>query len=350
MKKSFVFILSLVFVSQFSYAQKIISTNTVGQATEVIMEVDGLERQFIIHTPNTYNPQEKVPLVFMFHGGGGTGKRMYRISGWKELGNQKGFLSVYPTAYKTCIIKDGIQETKNFWMTNSKLRQLCSNQAAHSDVKFVDLMLDYMITNYAVKENRVYASGFSNGCGLTLSKIVPELSHRFAATGTVGSLVRDSFPYFKKPLITPPVKPVPKNPAVKPIQVGGPQGYIRDTLYAKDPIPVFLMIGEVDHRLMVHNGGQPFPTNEIDFVGNTFLTNRLGTCVNMLNLDGTHTNSKDTPKFFGVVYDNALDGGDQFFRFGVMKGLDHIWPYGQPGSNGIKAAKVFWDFFKKHQK
>ena len=41
---------------------------------EFNMEIDGSERNFLIHVPESYDGSEDVPLLFMLHGSTGTGE------------------------------------------------------------------------------------------------------------------------------------------------------------------------------------------------------------------------------------------------------------------------------------
>ena len=129
-----------------SYAQKARVKVIDAQTKQVKFKIDSLVRVFIVHVPPNYasQPNAKYPVVFMFHGGGGNGKDFFDKSGWKEVGDREGFITVFPTAYETCLIDDGRQKERNYWMTYGKLLNLCPGETPHSDVDFVKKMLSYL--------------------------------------------------------------------------------------------------------------------------------------------------------------------------------------------------------------
>ena len=80
-------------------AQQVQLLNQKGGTLEFGMNFADLKRQFIVHLPPAYQsqPNQSFPVVFMLHGGGGSGRKYYNISGWKELGDQEGIITVFPT-------------------------------------------------------------------------------------------------------------------------------------------------------------------------------------------------------------------------------------------------------------
>ena len=60
------------------------------------IKVDNMERHYIVHVPKGYDAQKFVPVVMMFHGGGGTGTAAMNETRWAEKSDQSGFLAVFP--------------------------------------------------------------------------------------------------------------------------------------------------------------------------------------------------------------------------------------------------------------
>ncbi|MEO1212167.1 MAG: hypothetical protein AAFY45_01495 [Bacteroidota bacterium] len=295
-----------ILLSSQLFAQRPQTKNLAPGSTGIRMEVDGLTREFIVHTPPTYdaNRAEAYPVVFMFHGGGGTGIKFYNTSGWKEKGDQEGIITVFPSAFRTCLEKSEGRSEKNYWMTVGKLEQLCASQKPHDDVPFVEAMLDHLNNNYHVENRKIYASGFSNGMGFILSQLMPRMSDRFAAFGGVGSLLQEEVP-------------------------------------ASDPSPLFAMIGSMDDRFTVHAGLNELPHNESGVEANAFMKSSQETILNSMGL-GTQYRVRERPKY--LLY--RFEGTDTELRYAVLKGLTHVYPKGSQKDNGIVAAKVFWDFFQ----
>ncbi len=284
--------------------------------SKMTIHIDSELREFIVHKPKKANQRSgPVPVVFMFHGSSGTGKKFYNMSAWKELGEKEGIITVYPTGLKTCLIKDGVQKTTTKWITSNKKTMLCPGETAQDDLTFVDAMVNFVITELNGNPNRIYAAGFSNGAGFIMNQLLPHRSHLFAAFGTSGSLLKEE------------------------AQLQG------------DPIPLYSTIGEEDPLFIHHNNSSTLPVHPDSILANNLLARNFEIMTNMLGLDlnsyKVRTKQKSTAFGFGTA--NGTDFG-QSYMFAVMKSIKHNWPSGKPRHNGINLAEVFWKFFKKHKK
>jgi polyhydroxybutyrate depolymerase len=76
-----------------------------------------------------------------------------------------------------------------------------SPRAAIDDVAYVDALLDELQKRVPYDDKRVFATGHSNGGGMTL-RLGAELSERLVAIGTVAGLMAIEDPQPKKPLPT----------------------------------------------------------------------------------------------------------------------------------------------------
>ena len=133
------------------------------------MQVDGRTRTYRIFVPA--RPKKPAPLVFVFHGGFGTGARGEpdRI---RRRGGERGFVAVYP---------DGLGRAWN-------ARPCCgaSSRLGVDDVGFVAKLLDRLGRQYPIDRKRIYATGISNG-GLFSYRLACELSGRIAAAASVAA-------------------------------------------------------------------------------------------------------------------------------------------------------------------
>ncbi len=60
----------------------------------------GLERTYRVHLPTSYNGTQSLPLVLVFHGGGGSGQSMNGLTNFNVLADEKDFIVVYPDGYQ----------------------------------------------------------------------------------------------------------------------------------------------------------------------------------------------------------------------------------------------------------
>jgi len=131
------------------------------------IQVDGVNREFIIHIPARIKDQQTVPLVLFFHGGKSFAEGMNKLSGFNESADEHGFIVVYPK---------GINERWNDGRN--------SDLATANDVGFVSQLIDHLIAEYPIDQNQIFATGISNGAILT-HLLACELSHKIKAIAPV---------------------------------------------------------------------------------------------------------------------------------------------------------------------
>lgn len=130
------------------------------------IESGGQVRQYILHVPPTYNPQEPAALVLVFHGAGISAERFVGYTRFSNVADREGFLIVYPQG-------QGPKE-EAFWDTSPGSR----------DVQFIRDLIDHLQRRCHVDPNRIYASGHSNGGGM-VNRLACDLADRIAAIGPV---------------------------------------------------------------------------------------------------------------------------------------------------------------------
>lgn len=155
--------------------------------------VDGIERNYIVSVPQSYNGKKVFPVVFMLHGTGGDGEQSYNNSGWKELGEQENILTVFPTGLVRCNNDEGVMSISTKWNSQPTNNwSYCQNVTAPDDVKFLSQIIDELIQKYKIDSKRIYFVGFSNG-GQMCAKLSIYLSDRIAAiVESAGSFNIDS--------------------------------------------------------------------------------------------------------------------------------------------------------------
>jgi len=133
------------------------SAATAAEPTRMGWNLDGVEREALVFAPTAGGPQEKHPLVFVFHGHGGA---MGGAARW-------GFEHEWPRAIVVC--PQGLA-TPSGRDPKGKLPgwQRLKGEDKDRDLKFVDAMLSTLRHRYAVDDRRIYSAGFSNGAFFSL--------------------------------------------------------------------------------------------------------------------------------------------------------------------------------------
>lgn len=115
--------------------------------------VDGAERTAVVR-PATVSTRGGAPLVFVFHGHGGSGRFASRREAIHEY---------WPEA--VVVYMDGLPGVGGITDPKGKLPgwQMMPGQLGDRDVKFFDTALEQISREYAIDASRVYVLGHSNG-------------------------------------------------------------------------------------------------------------------------------------------------------------------------------------------
>src|SRR5712691_1465145 len=131
----------------------------------------GLRRAYLLHVPSGYQADSREALVFNFHGHGSTAIEQERRSRMSLLADQQGFIAVYPQGV---VGPDG----RTGWATGLRGRPQVN------DVLFVSDLLTHRQSVLCIDPLRIYATGFSNGGGMT-NVLACTLAGRLAAFAPV---------------------------------------------------------------------------------------------------------------------------------------------------------------------
>ena len=142
-------------------------TAKVGDKQNMSVTVDGKQRTFIMHIPSAYKGDKPVPLVIDYHPIGGSGNGEFGSSPYKAKTDPEGVITLYP---------DGTGKPGgmgNGW----NVGPCCSND---DDVKFSYAMIDKLKEIACIDPQRIYATGFSMGGGMS-NHVACMMSDVFAA-------------------------------------------------------------------------------------------------------------------------------------------------------------------------
>lgn len=143
---------------------------------------DGLERRYFLHVPPAYDGSTSLPLVFILHGGGGSGKGMAPMTGMSDLADTEGFLVAYPDG----TIPTNDPAGKRSWNSGVMAAQ---NQYLPDDVAFLRSLALTIEEELKADSNQVFVVGFSNGASMS-QRLAAELPDVFAGAASVEGAIQ----------------------------------------------------------------------------------------------------------------------------------------------------------------
>ena len=269
------------------------------------ISVAGLKRQYLVYAPPGLTKDRRVPLLLVFHGGGGHDYNMPRFTGFDEIAKTQGFVVAYPDS------------TNRHWNDGREL-------ATADDVSFVQALISEIEHSYPVDPNRIYATGISNG-GFFSQKLACDLADRITAVASVAATM-----------------PEPLVPACHPSR----------------PISVMFIQGTADPLVHIEGGAVARTHGR-----NISLSDAVRFWVDH-NQTSKKTDSADLPHHDPngtSVHRDIYRGGKQDTEVAVytIRGGGHTWPGGEPYlpaflvgkvNHDIDASRVIWEFFAKHSR
>ena len=258
----------------------------------------GLQREYILYVPASYEPGTPAPLVLNFHGYSSNAFEQMFYGDFRPIADTAGFIIVHPLG---TLDPFGNHQWNVGWGITDV-----------DDVGFTSALIDSLSVQYDINQDRIYSTGMSNG-GFLSYKLACELSNRIAAIASVtGSMnVNQS-----------------------------------TTCNAQHPMPVMEIHGTADET--------------VPYAGNIVFT-PIGDVVaywvdfNNCNATPLVNQIPDTDVTDGCTAEHQLfangTNGVEVEHFKIINGV-HAWPgsaFGGVGTNqDIDASKEIWRFFSKY--
>jgi len=170
-------LMALILVGMFAACEGDPPLDYSGGTFDQHLKVGGITRDYIVHVPPGLDPTTPAPLLFVFHGAEGTADGMMLLTWFNAEARRKGFVVVYPDS------------NGGRWdFTGMK------------DLALVDAIVERIGNRISIDEDRLFASGFSNGALMAIW-MTCNRSDQVAATGIVGGTILSGLPCsFRRPV------------------------------------------------------------------------------------------------------------------------------------------------------
>lgn len=140
---------------------------------------DGMNREYIIYVPNSYDGTSAVPLLFNFHGFGGSASEFINDADMRAEAEANSFILVYPQG--SCL--NGASHWNPCPIDGD-------NKSSADDLGFVEALVNEVSSQYTIDLERIYAAGYSNG-GMMAYGLANYKSNLIAAVASVSGSMLD---------------------------------------------------------------------------------------------------------------------------------------------------------------
>jgi polyhydroxybutyrate depolymerase len=270
--------------------------------------IGGLTRMYRVHVPAKYDPAVPTPLLLSFHGGGADMEYQSTDKYYGQVAKSEsdGFIVVFPNGFSK--LKSGKFATWNAGTCCAGARD-----EKVDDVAFVRKIVENLRHQLNVDNNRVYASGMSNG-GMLTYRLACEMSDTFKAIASVAGT--------------------------------------DNTVTCTPQFPVSVLhihAKNDDHVLFTGGAGQTFRDKSMV----TNFTSAPATIAKWVKLDACNQSPNrilDKPGAYCDAYSQCKDGVT--VELCVTETGGHSWPgaektRGEPSSKAISANDIMWEFFNR---
>jgi polyhydroxybutyrate depolymerase len=258
------------------------------------LAVGSSTRTYLLHVP-AGAPAGPLPLVVVFHGGGGNARNGARMSGMDAKADEGKFVAAYPNGSGPMA---GTLLTWNTWQ--------CCGYALDNhidDVAFVRAMVEDIARGQSIDRKRIFATGMSNG-GMMTYRVGCEMADVFAAIAPVAGAL--------------------------------------DTESCKPSRPVSIVVfhGKADDRIRFEGG---VPLKSADF-RHTRNDKPVSYAIDFWKRENRCEATASRDRKGNVNHEAYACGATSTaVELYAIDGHGHAWPHGE-----ISATDLMWDFFTRH--
>ena len=276
--------------------------------------VGTLKRTYYLHVPLNLPQNKALPLVILFHGGGGTPAQIDHETKFSETATQAGFLVACP---------EGLYKS---WNDGRGVEAVAAQRYGIDDLSFVEALIEDVARNYKLDPKKVFTTGISNGA-IFSQYLAATLSSRIAAIAPVA---------------------------------GGMSEQVSATFHPTKPVSILILQGTHD-ELVPYNGGYitAFGKKRGRIISTEEMVQkwveRDGCNPKAITDDLPNTDPLDGCLVRKFTYSKGKDGTEVvLYR---IEGGGHTWPGVTPTlpkfivgpvCRDINATAIILDFFKTH--
>lgn len=163
---------------------------------EYVTSNQSIAREYMVYVPSSYNKNDSIPLILVFHGASGTAEGMIKTTDF----NNKSDSSEFAVAYLNGAEIYNLGKNRQVWNAGN-----CSDLDNNADdISYVGQVLDDISLKFNINQSKIYAAGFSNG-GMMVHRLACDMSDRIsgiaAVAGGLSQKYEDCNPIRKIPIL-----------------------------------------------------------------------------------------------------------------------------------------------------
>lgn len=285
--------------SEETIAEEELPTIQTGMINATI-NVNGVNRSYILYVPSTYTAESSMPLVFNFHGLGSNAFEQMVYGDFRPLAEEYGFIIAHPNG------------TTFLGFTHWNVGGFTAGSPA-DDVGFTEALLAEIQSDYNIDNNRIYATGMSNG-GYMAFLLGCQMNDAFAAIASVtGTMTIDTY----------------------------------DECIPNAPMPVLQIHGTADETVS-YEGTETWNKSIPDVLSYWVGVNNCNPTPSITRVPDLNPNDDDFVDHY--VYSGG-DNGTVVEHYKINNGT-HSWPGTTVGvaNRTINASNLVWEFFSRYNK
>lgn len=239
-------------------------------------------------------------------------------SKWDQKADKEGFFAVFPDGMRPDPSKRArFRDNPQSWNDGSNRKNVDATQRRVDDIAFVNAMLDDLISRFPVDQNRIYATGFSNGSSMAF-RAGRELSTRIAAIASASGTDWLDTPVSR-------------------------------------PVSMLYITGTADTLNPIDGGDQTFLGRVVG--KKPSVKAQIEKWTEMLGCPSTQQVIRNKDGVTSIAYGPCREDSEVVYY--TIKGMGHTWAGGMSTlpefmvgetSGKMMANDVIWEFFLKHPK
>ena len=140
---------------------------------------EGVNREYVLYVPDSYDGSFSVPVVLNFHGFSGDAYQYMNEADMRILSESENFILIYPQGLDL--------EGEPHW---NACPNGGDNKSDVDDFGFIETLIEEISSNYNIDLERIYAVGYSNG-GMMAYGLANHKSELIAAVASVSGAMLD---------------------------------------------------------------------------------------------------------------------------------------------------------------